>query len=608
MLNQSDIRNFVIISHIDHGKSTLADRFLELTGTIDKRKMREQYLDMMDLEREKGITIKLQPVRMLYNLKSNINYLNLIDPPGHVDFSYEVSRSLAAVEGAILLVDATQGIQAQTLANLYLAQKQNLVIIPAVNKIDLREAQIEESKNELSQLLKVSKEEIFEISAKLGTNVDKLLTEVIKKFPPPQGNPDTPLRALVFDSKYDSYKGVISFIRIVDGKIKKGEKIKLMASGAEDEVREVGYFEPELSSSQELSAGEIGYIATGIKEPGKVRAGDTITISNIKNQISKIIKVGALPGYKEPMPMVFASFFPEKGEDFELLKDAFNKLKLNDASLFFEQEVSEALGRGFKCGFLGTLHMEIVFERLKREFGAEVILTAPSVLYKIKFASKAVPEYTEIYSASQMPERNEIGGILEPWAKLEIITPQKYLSQLINLVKLRRGRFIETKYLGGENRLILVCEIPLSEIISDFYTQLKNLTSGYASLNYELIEWRSGDLVKLNILVAGENIEAFSRIVHKDTAYQEGKNTVGRLKEILPSQLFAVALQAEVDGRVVARETMRALRKDVTGYLYGGDYTRKRKLLEKQKKGKKLLKERGKVNIPPEVFLKILKK
>ena len=608
MLNQSDIRNFVIISHIDHGKSTLADRFLELTGTIDKRKMREQYLDMMDLEREKGITIKLQPVRMLYNLKSNIYYLNLIDTPGHVDFSYEVSRSLAAVEGAILLVDATQGIQAQTLANLYLAQKQNLVIIPAVNKIDLREAQIEESKNELSQLLKVSKEEIFEISAKLGTNVDKLLTEVIKKFPPPQGNPDTPLRALVFDSKYDSYKGVISFIRIVDGKIKKGEKIKLMASGAEDEVREVGYFEPELSISQELSAGEIGYIATGIKEPGKVRAGDTITISNIKNQISKIIKVGALPGYKEPMPMVFASFFPEKGEDFELLKDAFNKLKLNDASLFFEQEVSEALGRGFKCGFLGTLHMEIVFERLKREFGAEVILTAPSVLYKIKFASKAVPEYTEIYSASQMPERNEIGGILEPWAKLEIITPQKYLSQLINLVKLRRGRFIETKYLGGENRLILVCEIPLSEIISDFYTQLKNLTSGYASLNYELIEWRSGDLVKLNILVAGENIEAFSRIVHKDTAYQEGKNTVGRLKEILPSQLFAVALQAEVDGRVVARETMRALRKDVTGYLYGGDYTRKRKLLEKQKKGKKLLKERGKVNIPPEVFLKILKK
>jgi len=608
MLNQSDIRNFVIISHIDHGKSTLADRFLELTGTIDKRKMREQYLDMMDLERERGITIKLQPVRMLYNLKSNIYYLNLIDTPGHVDFSYEVSRSLAAVEGAILLVDATRGIQAQTLANLYLAQEQNLVIIPAVNKIDLREAQIEESKNELSQLLKVSKEEIFEISAKLGTNVDKLLTEVIKKFPPPQGNPDTPLRALVFDSKYDSYKGVISFIRIVDGKIKKGEKIKLMASGAEDEVREVGYFEPELSSSQELSAGEIGYIATGIKEPGKVRAGDTITISNIKNQISKIIKVGALPGYKEPMPMVFASFFPEKGEDFELLKDAFNKLKLNDASLFFEQEVSEALGRGFKCGFLGTLHMEIVFERLKREFGAEVILTAPSVLYKIKFASKAVPEYTEIYSASQMPERNEIGGILEPWAKLEIITPQKYLSQLINLVKLRRGRFIETKYLGGENRLILVCEIPLSEIISDFYTQLKNLTSGYASLNYELIEWRSGDLVKLNILVAGENIEAFSRIVHKDTAYQEGKNTVGRLKEILPSQLFAVALQAEVDGRVVARETMRALRKDVTGYLYGGDYTRKRKLLEKQKKGKKLLKERGKVNIPPEVFLKILKK
>jgi len=608
MLNQSDIRNFVIISHIDHGKSTLADRFLELTGTIDKRKMREQYLDMMDLERERGITIKLQPVRMLYNLKSNIYYLNLIDTPGHVDFSYEVSRSLAAVEGAILLVDATQGIQAQTLANLYLAQEQNLVIIPAVNKIDLREAQIEESKNELSQLLKVSKEEIFEISAKLGTNVDKLLTEVIKKFPPPQGNPDTPLRALVFDSKYDSYKGVISFIRIVDGKIKKGEKIKLMASGAEDEVREVGYFEPELSISQELSAGEIGYIATGIKEPGKVRAGDTITISNIKNQISKIIKVGALPGYKEPMPMVFASFFPEKGEDFELLKDAFNKLKLNDASLFFEQEVSEALGRGFKCGFLGTLHMEIVFERLKREFGAEVILTAPSVLYKIKFASKAVPEYTEIYSASQMPERNEIGGILEPWAKLEIITPQKYLSQLINLVKLRRGRFIETKYLGGENRLILVCEIPLSEIISDFYTQLKNLTSGYASLNYELIEWRPGDLVKLNILVAGENIEAFSRIVHKDTAYQEGKNTVGRLKEILPSQLFAVALQAEVDGRVVARETMRALRKDVTGYLYGGDYTRKRKLLEKQKKGKKLLKERGKVNIPPEVFLKILKK
>jgi len=594
MQSQLNIRNFCIISHIDHGKSTLADRFLELTKTIDKRKMREQYLDMMDLEREKGITIKLQPVRMLYNLKSNIYYLNLIDTPGHVDFSYEVSRSLAAVEGAILLVDASQGIQAQTLANLHLAEEQNLVIIPAVNKIDLAGARIDETKNELARLLKIKKEEIFEISGKLGTNVEKLLDEVIKKISPPQGNSEFPLRALVFDSKYDPYKGVICYVKIVDGKIKKGERIRLMASGAEDEVLDVGFFKPEPVSCPELSAGEIGYISTGIKEPNKIRTGDTITKI-------PLAQIQPLPGYREVKPMVFASFYPEKGEDFDLLKDALSKLKLNDASLAFEPEVSEVLGRGFKCGFLGTLHLEIIFERLKREFGTKLITTTPSVLYKIK--EKGIEK--SIYSPQQLSSKVE--EIKEPWVKLEIITPQKYLSQIISLVKNKRGEYKETNYLSTD-RAILVCEIPLPELIGDFYDQLKNLSSGYASLNYELLDWRAWDLARLNIMVAGERVDALSRIVPREKAYDEGKRMVERLKEILPSQLFAVTLQAEVEGRIIARETMKAMRKDVTGYLYGGDYTRKRKLLEKQKRGKKILKEKGRVRIPPEIFLQILKK
>ncbi len=607
MQNQLNIRNFCIISHIDHGKSTLADRFLELTKTIDKRKMREQYLDMMDLEREKGITIKMQPVRMSYILNSKSYILNLIDTPGHVDFSYEVSRSLAAVEGAILLVDATQGIQAQTLANLYLALDQDLVIIPAVNKIDLfapyraegsgagADAQIREAKEELAQLLGIKKEEIFEISGKTGTNVANLLEEIIQKVPPPKGDAELPLRALVFDSKYDSFKGVIAYVRLIDGKIKRGERIKLMVSGAEDMAIDVGYFKPELASSSELSAGEIGYIATGIKEPGKVKVGDTITIQNSKTE------VGPLRGYKEPKSMVYASFFPEKGEDFDLLKDALSKLKLNDASLVFEPEVSEVLGRGFKCGFLGTLHLEIVFERLKREFNIKLITTTPSVLYKIKERGQE----KSIYSPQQLSLEAE--QIKEPWAKLEIVAPQKYLSQIIALVKNKRGEYRDTKYLTAD-RAILACEIPLAELITDFYDKLKNLSSGYASLNYELMDWRIGDLVRLNILVAGERVDALSRIVPRDRAYEEGKAMVEKLKEILPDQLFAVALQAESDGRIIARETMKAMRKDVTGYLYGGDYTRKRKLLEKQKRGKKLLKEKGKVNIPPEVFLQILKK
>jgi len=555
---------------------------------------------MMDLEREKGITIKMQPVRMSYILNSKSHIFNLIDTPGHVDFSYEVSRSLAAVEGAILLVDATQGIQAQTLANLYLAKEQNLIIIPAVNKIDLGGAQIKETKIELAHLLGISEGEIFEISGKTGANVEKLLAEIIKKIPSPKGNPDLPLRALVFDSKYDSFKGVIAYVRIVDGKLKKGEKIKLMVSGAEDEAQDVGYFKPELVSAPELSAGEIGYIATGIKEPGKVKVGDTITtkISNFQFSISN---VKVLPGYKEPKSMVYASFYPEKGEDFDLLKDALLKLKLNDASLVFEPEVSEVLGRGFKCGFLGTLHLEIIFERLKREFNMKLITTTPSVLYKIK--ERGIEK--SIYSPQQLSSEAE--EIREPWARLEIITPQKYLSQIIGLVKNKRGEYRDTKYLTAE-RAILTCEIPLAELITDFYDKLKNLSSGYASLNYELMDWRIGDLARLNILAAGERVDALSRIVPRARAYEEGKSMVEKLKEILPAQLFAVALQAEVDGRIIARETMKAMRKDVTGYLYGGDYTRKRKLLEKQKKGKKLLKEKGRVRIPPEVFLKILKK
>lgn len=600
-----EIRNFCIISHIDAGKSTLADRFLELTNAVSSRKMRPQFLDMMDLEREKGITIKMQPVRMIY--KEWV--LNLVDTPGHVDFSYEVSRSLAAVEGAVLLVDAGQGIQAQTLANLELAQKQNLFIIPVINKIDLPQANIEQAVDEVAKLLKIKKNEIIKISAKNGTNVEQVLKAVIDKVPPPDIKKEKPFRALIFDSIYDQYKGIITYVRIIDGQVEKTDKIKLLAAKTSADIKELGFFTPELAPQEKLCAGEIGYIATGIKEPGKIKVGDTIAMSDVK----------PLPGYEEPKSMVYASLYPENPDDFDLLKDALSKLKLNDPSLVFEQETKESLGRGFKCGFLGTLHAEIISERIHREFGLGLIISSPSVVYKV--------DDRFIYSASDWPE--QIKKSEEPWIKLEIITPVKYMGKLIELLKNLRGAYIKTDYLNSRiynhslanqgsrgakrrevlnsDRAILIYEIPLREVIVNLYDKIKSVSQGYASMNYKFLEFRGAKLVKMDILIAGKKESAFSKIVPKEKAFTEGKALIKKLKETLPSQQFSVALQAVIGGDIIARETIRARRKDVTGYLYGGDYSRKRKLLEKQKKGKKKLKETGKVRIPSKVFLEIFR-
>jgi len=582
-----EIRNFCIISHIDHGKSTLADRFLELTSAVSSRKMRPQFLDMMDLEREKGITIKMQPVRMIY--KEFI--LNLVDTPGHVDFSYEVSRSLAAVEGAILLVDAGQGIQAQTLANLELAQKQNLFIIPVINKIDLAQANIEQAVDEVAKLLKIKKNEIIKISAKNGTNVEQVLKTVIEKIPSPDIKKEKPFRALIFDSIYDQYKGVIAYVRVVDGQVKKTDKIKLLTVKALADIKELGFFAPELVSQEKLCTGEIGYIATGIKEPGKIRVGDTIVKKSETGSLS-------LPGYEEPKPMVYASLYPENPDDFDLLKDALSKLKLNDPSLVFEQETKESLGRGFKCGFLGTLHAEIISERIHREFGFNLIISSPSVVYKVddKF----------IYSASDWPESGQIKKSEEPWVFLEVITPNRYIGKIIEVLKNLRANYIRTDYLSSE-RAVLAYEIPLREIIVNLYDKIKSVSQGYASMNYKFLDFREAELVKMDVLIAGKKESAFSKIVPKEKAFAEGKALVKKLKEVLPAQQFSVSLQAVIGANIIARETIRARRKDVTGYLYGGDYSRKRKLLEKQKKGKKKLKEKGSVRIPAKVFLEVFK-
>jgi len=592
-MNKENIRNFVIISHIDHGKSTLADRFLEITNTISKEKMHPQYLDSMDLEREKGITIKMKPARMEFEG----HILNLIDTPGHVDFSYEVSRSLAAVEGAILLVDATKGIQAQTLANLDLARKQNLTIIPAVNKIDSLQAKTEEVQEEIMNILGVDKNDVFLISAKLGTNVDSLLQRVIEKVESPKGNEDKPLRALIFDSKYDAFKGVIAYVRIVDGSIKSNDKIYLVEAKSEGVAKEIGFCIPNLVSKNELNAGEIGYIATGIKEPGKVRVGDTIT--NIKVEGS----FEALPGYKEPKPMVFAGLYPENPDDFETLRDALSKLKLNDASLIFEPESKEALGRGFRCGFLGSLHAEIITERLRREYNFDLIVSTPSVVFKVVFKNDKV---LNIYSPSDFPDVTQIKEVKEPWVKLEVVTPVSFIGKAMELLQDLSGKYIESRYFG-KDRTIVVYEAPLRNIIVGFYDKLKGISEGYASMNYELLSYEKNDLVKLEIFIAGKKEEAFSRIVQDDKEFKEARNLLLKLKEVLPSQLYSVPLQAVVNGRVVARETIQAKRKDVIAPLYGGDYTRKRKLLEKQKKGKKKLKARGDIHIPNKVFFDVFR-
>ena len=614
----NNIRNFCIVAHIDHGKSTLADRLLELTGTIEKRKMKEQFLDTMELERERGITIKLQPVRMTYRFEGQEYMLNLIDTPGHVDFSYEVSRSLAAVEGAILLVDATKGVQAQTLANLYLAQQQGLTIIPAINKIDLPGARTEAVEQEIREILGSTEEEIeiYKISGKEGTGVEALLQAVIKKVAPPSsawletssaGPPkidaQKPFRALVFDSNYDSYKGVLAYVRMVDGQIKRGDKITFMASGARIEVIEAGIFTPALKSTDRLSSGEIGYIATGLKEVALCRVGDTIVHWPAASALL------ALPGYKEPNPMVFASFYPavlekQEAQDYNLLRDALSKLKLSDAALVFEPESSDALGRGFKCGFLGMLHLEIVSERLRREYNLELIVTTPSVVYQVK--KKNGDELT-IYSPQQLPDPSVVDEIREPWVKLEVISPSEYLGVVMKLLQTIGGTYLDTQYIGTQ-RVVISYEAPLREIIVDFYDKLKSVTSGYASMGYELLGWRKDDLVRLDIMVAQDVVEAFARIIPRHKAVGEGRVIVEKLKEILPPQMFAVALQAAVGGKIVAREDLSARRKDVTAKLYGGDVTRKNKLLDKQKKGKKKMRDRGSVNIPQDVFLKVLKK
>lgn len=587
----NNIRNFCIIAHIDHGKSTLADRFLQITKTVEKRKFQDQMLDRMDLERERGITIKLQPVRMDYQ-----GYiLNLIDTPGHIDFNYEVSRSLAAVEAAVLLVDATQGIQAQTIANLYLALEQNLVIIPVLNKIDLPAANVPQVKKELVSLLGCQEEEIIAVSAKTGENVEKVISAIIEKVPAPQGNSQAQVQALIFDSEFDDFRGVVAYVRMVSGNLSGREIVRYSAAQADSEVLEVGFFKPDLVKSEKLSAGEIGYIVTGLKNLAKVKVGDTVTLAKDP--------APSLAGYKEVKPMVFAGLFCQEGDEYPKLRSALDKLKLNDSALSFEPDHSTSLGFGFRSGFLGMLHLEIVLERLKREYNLNLIVSSPSVAYKIMSRGKE----SVIHSPQELPEANLIEQIFEPFVKLDIVTPKDYMGNIMKFVQERRGEYKTTEFLE-EKRVILHYEVPFASILVDFYDNLKSLSSGYASLNYEFLDYRPADVIKLDILVAGEMIEALSTIVYGDQAYQVGKKIVGALKETLPKQLFVIKIQAALGGKIIASEQLSALRKDVTAKLYGGDVTRKRKLLEKQKKGKKKMMKMGKVDIPQEAFLAVLKR
>lgn len=593
------IRNFCIIAHIDHGKSTLADRMLEITGTVDKRKMKDQILDGMDIERERGITIKLQPVTMKYQ-----DYqMNLIDTPGHVDFSYEVSRSLAAVETAVLLVDCTQGIQAQTLANLYLALEQDLTIIPVMNKIDLPAANPEKTKREIVKLLGCSEDEILAASGKTGEGVEKILQAVIDKGNPPRNSKVSTSRALIFDSKYDEYKGVVAYVRVFDGAIKKGDKIKLMATKAESEVLDIGVFKPDYFSTGALERGGIGYIVTGFKEVGECRVGDTVTILN--QELPE-----PLAGYKEVKPMVFAGIFPREGNDLEDLREAMDKLKLNDSALVFEPERSDALGFGFRCGFLGLLHLEIFQERLRREYNLDLIVTIPSVAYRVY---KKNGEETIIRTPQRLPDPTEILKIEEPWVALDIISPKEYMGGIMQLAQEKRGVYKNTEFISSgtdEQRVLLHYDIPMSAILTDFYDKIKSISAGYASINYDYLDYREADVVKMDILVAEEAIEALAVIVYRDEAFRRGKEIVNILKESLSKQMFVLKIQAAIGGKVIAAERLAAMRKDVTAKLYGGDVSRKRKLLEKQKKGKKKMMTAGKgsVDIPPDTFVKILKK
>ena len=592
------IRNFSIIAHIDHGKSTLADRLIEMTGVLSKREMESQVLDNMDIERERGITIKSQAVRMLYKTKDGQEYeFNLIDTPGHVDFNYEVSRSLAACDGAILVVDSSQGVEAQTLANVYLALDNNLEILPVINKIDLPNARPDEVKAEIEDIIGIPAQDAPCISAKSGLNVEQVLERIVTDIPAPQGDKDANLKCLIFDSLYDNYKGAIAYVRVKDGTVKVGDEILLMASKKVFTVMEVGYFEPgQYVPSDKLEAGEVGYIAASIKTLSDIHVGDTITLKNSP-------ATEALPGYKKVNPMVYCGLYPVDGSDYENLKVALEKLKLNDAALEYEQETSAALGFGFRCGFLGLLHLEIIEERLDREFDLSLITTSPSVIYKVY---KTDGEVMELYNPSELPAPNDISYIEEPFVQAEIMTPKEYVGNIMEICQNKRGVYVDMKYLDA-NRVTLVYELPLNEIIYDFFDNLKSKTKGYASFDYEFKEYRRSELVKLDIWVNGESVDALSFIVHKDSAYDRGKKMVEKLKTVIPRQLFSIPIQAVIGGKIIARETISAMRKDVLAKCYGGDITRKKKLLEKQKKGKKKMRQIGNVDIPQEAFLSVLK-
>ena len=587
----NNIRNFCIIAHIDHGKSTLADRFLEVTKTVELRKMKAQILDQMDLERERGITIKLQPARMQWQGHE----LNLIDTPGHVDFTYEVSRSLAAVEGAVLLVDATQGIEAQTLANLYLALEQNLTIIPVINKIDLPAADVPTVTQEIVNLLGCKPEEILAVSAKTGAGVEAVLQAIIERVPSPKDT-EKDLKALVFDSTYDEYRGVVIYVRVFGGDLKKGDKVKFVASGENTEVLDLGYFQPNWVSTTLLHNGSIGYLVTSVKNLSKAQVGDTIVKQNTDTK--------ALPGYKEVKPMVYAGIFPAEGNEYQKLRDAIMKLKLNDSSLAYEPASSQALGFGFRCGFLGLLHLEIFQERLKREFNLDLIVTTPTVAYKLYLKNG---EQKILTTPSEMPDPTLIDYVEEPYVNIEIVTPKKYIGDLISYVIEVKGQAKDTEYLD-ENRVILRYQIPLSSVLVDFYDKMKSISSGYASLSYDLAGYHECDLVKMDILVAENPVEALTSLVYRDQAHLVGKRIVNKLKNVLPKAQFAIKIQAAVGGKIIAGDKISAMRKDVTAKLYGGDVTRKRKLLEKQKKGKKRMVSFGRVVIPQEAYLAILKK
>jgi GTP-binding protein LepA len=588
-MQQDRIRNFSIIAHIDHGKSTLADRILEVTDTVSGRDMREQVLDSMDLERERGITIKAQAVRVLWKG----HQLNLIDTPGHVDFTYEVSRSLQACEGAVLVVDAAQGVEAQTVANAYLAIESNLELLPVVNKIDLPQADPDAAAAEIAELIGGDPDDVLRISAKTGQGIEDVLDAVVERIPPPSGTPEAPARALIFDSSYDQYRGVVAFVRVVDGSFRTGEGLLAMAQGTRFEAEELGFFSPTMRAAETLEAGEVGYVITGLKDVSRLRVGDTLT--SRANAAAEPV-----PGYKDVKPMVFSGLFPTDSDDYPDLRDALEKLKLNDGALIYEPETSQALGFGFRCGFLGLLHMEIVRERLEREFDLDLLVTAPNVAYQVVTIAG---DEVEVHNPAEMPP--DIERVEEPYIRASIIVPKEYVGPVMELATERRGRFDHMEYLS-EERPLLIYELPLAEVVVDFYDQLKSRTRGYASFDYDVIGFREGSLVKLDVLIAGESVDALSLIVHRDSAYGRGRALVDRLREEIPRQMFDVPVQAAIGSRIIARETIKAKRKDVLAKCYGGDITRKRKLLERQKKGKRRMKQVGAVEVPQEAFLAVL--